>query len=83
MVALILPENLIATMQLKVLANWLYGIQVFLSMYPDEDNRFMVVQNNNFRTVCLPMSNCGIGQFINLANYVAGVLHLKIGCSHC
>ena len=52
-------------MQIEILANWLYGIQVFLSMYPNE-NRFMVVQNNNFRTACLPRDNCGIGQFIDI-----------------
>ena len=51
---------------MQVLANWLYGIQVFLSMYPN-DPRYMVVQNENFRTACLPKDNCGIGQFIDSA----------------
>lgn len=61
-------------MQLRVLANWLYAIQVFLSVDENCDNlnaipgghcdRFMVMQDGNFKTSCLSKNNCNIGESI-------------------
>ena len=55
-------------MQSKVLANWLYAIQVFLDTAIDGEHRFMVVENNNFKTGCVTRISCGIGQ---LASYLS------------
>ena len=46
-------------MELKVLASWLYAIQIFLN---DNEHRLMVVINGNFNTACVAKSNCGIGK---------------------
>ena len=51
-------------MELNILANWLYAIQVFLSAN-NLERRFMVVESGSFKTGCVTNINCGIGKLIN------------------
>ena len=46
---------------MRALANWLYGIQI-LSLNMNENSRFMVYQDGNFKTSCLAVNKCRSGE---------------------
>lgn len=46
---------------MRVLANWLYGIQI-LSLNMNENSRFLVYKDGNFKTSCLAVSKCRSGE---------------------
>lgn len=47
-------------MRLEVLANWIYAIEIFLNIA--EKPRFMVFQDDQFKTSCPAPDQCGLGE---------------------